>query len=102
MNGVNVLAVLPPGYRLWALILEIRVGGLHLVTKLVTVCERCTAVPAGELVCFVRQTRVIWQDLDLVQGLPRSVRHHGEVARDLIAEQVSQGFDRGPLVADDL
>jgi hypothetical protein len=103
MNGVGArdrLAVQLPGYRLWALILEVTVGGRHLVTKLVTVCELCTAVPAGQLVCVVRQTRVSWHDLDLVPGQPRSVRHHGDLARELISEQVRLGFDRGPLVAD--
>jgi hypothetical protein len=105
MNGIgtrDTLAVQLPGYRLWSLIIEVRVRGRHLVTKVVTVCERCTAVPAGQLTCVVRQTRLSWHDLDIVGGQPYPVRHQGDLARDIISEQLRLGFDRGPLVADEL
>jgi hypothetical protein len=94
------LAVNLPGYRLWALVLEVVVGRRHLVTRLVTVLELCVGVPAGQLVCFVRRVRLNRQTLALVPGQPRSLRHHGDLARELIAEQIDLGNDRGPLVPD--
>jgi hypothetical protein len=101
MNGVGPrdrLSVLLPGYRLWAVVLELVIGDVHLVTRLVTVLEVCRGVPAGQLLCFVRQVRVNWQTLALLPGQPRSTRHYGAVARELIAEQIDLGYNRGPLV----
>jgi hypothetical protein len=92
-------ALLPayPGYRLWVLILNIRVKGVPLLTRLVTTLELARPVPPGRLLVLTRHLVVRWEELDPPPDLDRWGWVDGRAARQVIEEHQASNLTRPPL-----
>ena len=105
LNGVgpdigrtDQLAVVPPGYRLWCLVLVLHIAGTHLASRLITVLELAPSVPSGRILVIIRTHRLEWGGLAELPGNARYRWLRGPIARDIAEEQVVLGHNRGPLV----
>jgi hypothetical protein len=86
-----------PGYRLWGVLVEVRVRGVHLCSKFICILEEARAFPAGRLLVLVRHVLLQWEDLAPLPGLPRSLWQSGQHARDIALEQILAGNARAGL-----
>ena len=96
MNGVEV-AVRRPGYRLWVLILEIRLGPAHLVSRVVSVLEIARHVAPGRLLVIIRTARLQWQDLPHIPGLRTHAWISGPAAQQIIDQHAEREHIREPV-----
>jgi hypothetical protein len=119
MFGGAQLAERASGYRLWILRLVVRIEGVFLVERVITVLETSPDTPYGRLTIVARTHRVDWSDLwelpgtipyqfagtasrtadgSLTFGRTYLIHLQGLIAEDIIRSEVARGRRRGPLV----
>jgi hypothetical protein len=119
MFGGAQLAERASGYRLWILRLVVRIEGVFLVERVITVLETSPDTPYGRLTIVARTHRVDWSDLwelpgtipyqfagtasrtadgSLTFGRTYLIHLQGLIAEDIIRSEVARGRRRGPVV----
>jgi hypothetical protein len=83
-----------PGFRLWAVIVQLQVRGAPCFTRSICFLEEVSEYAVGALVVLVRHAVLNWEDLAAVPGLPRSFGREGQQALDIALEHILAGNAR--------